>query len=220
MNRYLKDRAMRKDYRGDMRNPYGSRGGYVSSRHGRMRGRDRAMDYDYDYPEHDGRYDSRYDYGHESPRDYMGDQHYGERNRPMEYEMYGVGGMRPMYDYRGSRGRRMDYGYDYASEDMEKEWKEDLEEWCKKLKKHDRFNFSKEQILGQAKQMGVKFDDFSEDEFLTTYYMVMSDYPQVANEPHTYLAMAKDWLHDKDSELQGSDKLCAYYYEVIKAGKE
>lgn len=224
-NRYLRDKAMRRDsrmrsdYGQDMRNPYGSRGGYVSSRR-RGSGNDRAMDYNYDYAESSGRYDSRYDYEYGDSRNYMGDQHYGEHHRPMEYEMYGIGGMRPMYDYRGSRGRRMDYGYDYASEDMEKEWKEELKEWKEKLKKHDRFNFPKEQIISQAKQMGVKFDEFDEEEFLVTYYMVMSDYPQVANEPHTYLAMAKDWLIDKDSELQGSDKLCAYYYEIIKAGKD
>lgn len=235
MNRYLKDRAMRRDMNmRDGRNPYGSRGGYVSSRRGRgrdrsdmnydmvrgNRGYDRGMDYEYDYPKHDSQYDSRYD------REYGGqDGHYpmerhGEHYRPMDYEIYGVGGMRPlMNDYRG---RRMDYGYgyDYASEDMEKEWKEDLEEWCKKLKKHDRFNFPKEQILSQAKQMGVKFDEFTEEEFLTVFYMVMSDYPQVANEPHTYLAMAKDWLMDKDSELQGSEKLSAYYYEIINAGQK
>lgn len=221
MNRYLKDKAMRGEYprvshkRGmmDERNPYGSRGGYVSTR--KMR-KDRAMGRGHDYPEYDSRYDMYYDREYYGSRDYPSDEHYGQHHRPMEYEMYGVGGMRPMYDYRG----RMDYGYDYASEDMEKEWKEDLHEWKEKLKHHDRFNFSKDQILAQAKQMGVKFDEFSEEEFLVTYYMVMSDYPQVANEPHTYLAMAKDWLHDKDSELQGSDKLCAYYYEIIKGGKE
>ena len=50
--------------------------------------------------------------------------------------------------------------------------------------------------------------------------MVMSDYPQVANEPHTYLSLAKDWLEDKDSKLKGSEKLCAYYYEIIKGGEE
>ena len=124
---------------------------------------------------------------------------------------YGIGGIRPM----------MDYGmYDYSSEDMEHEWKEDLHKWTEKLKKHDRFNVPKEQLIHNARQMGVSFDSYSEDEFLTTYYMVMSDFPQIANEPHTYLALAKDWLHDKDSKLQGADKLCAYYYEVIEGGEK
>lgn len=213
MNRYLKDRAMRRD----MRNPYGSRGGYVSSR--RRSGRDREMDYGHDYPEYDSRYDSRYsdrrmDYNY--GRDM---EHHREHSRPMEYEMYGVGGMRPMYDgtdYARGRGRDYDYGYDYASEDMEKEWHEELEKWCKKLKKHDIFNMPKEQIIQKARDMGVKFHDYNEEEFVTTYYMMISDYKNVSNDPHFYLVLAKQFLEDDDTALKGSDKLCAYYYEIVK----
>ena len=206
MNRYLHDRKMRRD----MRNPYGSKGGYVSSRRGR--GRDRGMDYGYDYPEHDSRYDSRYA---TRPMDYRYDrdmEHTREHTRPMDYEMYGygMGTIRPMHDY----------GYDYASEDMEKEWHEDLEEWCKKLKKHDIFNVPKEQLIQKAREMGVKFHDYNENEFVTTYYMMISDYKNVSNDPHFYLVLAKQFLEDDDTELKGSDKLCAYYYEIVKGGKE
>lgn len=212
--RYMQDRASRRNMMRDGRNPYGSKGGYVSSRKS-MRGRDRAMDYNYDYPERDSRYVDRH-YGKPTHQErYMGSQQYREYNRPMDYEMYGygIGSIRPMIN---------DYGMypDYSSEDMDHEWKQDLHEWTEKLKKHDRFNVPKEQLIHNARQMGVKFDSYSEDEFLTTYYMVMSDFPQIANEPHTYLALAKDWLHDTDSKLQGADKLCAYYYEVINAGEE
>ena len=49
----------------------------------------------------------------------MGDEHYGEYHRPMEYEMYGIGGMRPMYDYR-----------DYAEEKEHKEYQEKLNIDC------------------------------------------------------------------------------------------
>ena len=212
-NEYLKDRAMRKD----MRNPYGSRGGYVSSR--RSRGRDRSMDYGHDYPERDGRYDSRYD---ERRMDYRYDRNMEyprEHSRPMDYEIYGVGGMRPMYDYRGRMSQR-DYGYDYASEDMEKEWQEDLEEWCKKLKKHDIFNMPKEQIIQKARDMGVKFKDYDELEFMTTYYMMISDYKNVSNDPHFYLVLAKQFLEDDDIAMKGSEKLCAYLYEIVKGGEE
>lgn len=228
-NRYLMDRAMRRSsMRGDGRNPYGSRGGYVSSRRmrdramndmargsrGGNRGYDRAMDDRNYYPEHDSRHYDRNMSDYRGQDSHRGYEQYGESYRPMDYEMYGygIGGIRPMYP--------MDYGYDYASEDMEKEWKEDLEEWCKKLKKHDRFGMPKEQLLQSARQMGVSFDEYDEKEFMTVYYMQMSDYPKIANEPHTYLSMAKDWLHDEDSELKGSEKLCAYYYEIIKGGKE
>lgn len=201
MNRYLQDRAMRRSGR-DGRNPYGSRGGYVrDSRRGR---RDRA-DYDYENDMARGR----------------------DRAQNVSYPMYGIGGYRPYendmddYDYarRSGRGRDYDYDmYDYAEADDE--WKEHLKKWSEKLKKHDRFNMPKDQVLQNAKQMGIKFDEYDENEFLTTYYMVISDYPKIANEPHSYLAMAKDWLEDKDSALKGSEKLCAYYYEIIKGGEE
>lgn len=213
MNRYLKDRAMRRD----MRNPYGSRGGYVSSR--RRSGRDREMDYGHDYPEYDSRYDSRYsdrrmDYNY--GRDM---EHHREHSRPMEYEMYGVGGMRPMYDgtdYARGRGRDYDYGYDYASEDMEKEYKEDLEHWISKLKKKDRFGLNKDMVIQKAKEMNVRFDEFSELEYYAIYLSLVSDYPQISNDPHLYLAMTKDWLMDDDIEVTPSDKVCIYLYKIVK----
>ena len=53
MNRFVKDMLMSQSRRsGDGRNPYGSRGGYVSSR--RPRGRDRDME-DYGMPKGDYR---------------------------------------------------------------------------------------------------------------------------------------------------------------------
>ena len=249
MNRYLRDRANRRSMaQRDGRNPYGSRGGYVSSsRRGRDRAdmnydnyrdrvnrmRNREMDMEYDYAKYNSRYDSRYSTDRRNQDSRYPYQQYGEHNRSMEYEMYGygVGGIRPMdygydynYDYASSgnrmRDRNYDYEYDYASEDMEKEWEEDLKKWREELKRYDRFNISKDQIIQSAKQMGAEFDKYNEEEFLTTYYMVMSDYPQITNEPHIYISLAKDWLEDKDSKLKGSEKLCAYYYEVINGGEE
>lgn len=210
-NRFLKSRHSRMM---DGRNPYGSRGGYLSSRKMRdrmsSRGMSKPMDYEYDMPEHSGRYDSRM-YPHNRMADYnYGGERHREYSRPMQYEMYGIGGMRPRMEY--------DYGYDYGHEhekDMEKEYEHDLHEWAEKLKKHDRFGWSKEQVINQARNMGVKFEEYDEMEFYVTYLMQMSDYKQVANEPHTYLAMAKAFLEDDDVELKGSDKLCAYLYTIV-----
>ena len=42
----------------------------------------------------------------------------------------------------------------------------DLEEWCKKLKHHDRFGMHKDQLLHSAKQMGVNFHNYNEHEFI------------------------------------------------------
>jgi hypothetical protein len=192
-NKYLSDRAMRRsgrrDYRSDMRNPYGSRGGYV--RDSRRYGRDRAMDYEHDYAERGGsdyrRYDRRYD-----------DEAY-DRN----------------YEYDREHRRPMEYERDYAEEDMDKEYEEKLHEWIKKLKKKDRFGSSKEDIIRKAKSMDVKFDEFTEDEFYATYLMMVSDFKHVANDPHHYLAMAKEWLMDDDVEMTGSDKVCAYLYTIV-----
>lgn len=249
MNRYLMDRAMRKGSMRDGRNPYGSRGGYVSSRKGRRdranmnydmarggnRGYDRTMDMGYDYAKYSGGYDSRYGSQRGNQDGHYPYQRYGEYHRPMDFEMYGygIGGIRPMDYARGGRDNAMgdmryDYGYpypdmrgmDYASEDMEKEWKEDLKEWCEELKKYDRFNLPKDQVINQARQMGLKFQDYNEEEFYTTYLMKISDdEDSLISNPQMAIIMAKNFLEDKDSKLKGAEKLCAYFYEVIEGGE-
>ena len=75
----------------------------------------------------------------------------------------------------------------------------------------------KEQLMASAKQMGVKFDDYDEDEFYAVYLMQVSDYPTISNEPHVYLGMAKSWLEDKDVKIEPSEKLCKYMYEIAMA---
>lgn len=225
-NNFLRDRASSRGIARDGRNPYGSRGGYVtSSRRGRDRGdmrdyrggndRDYRDSRDY-YSERDSRNDYR-DYAYDRGSDYhMGSQYSREHSRPMEYEMFGIGGMRPRMDYGDYRDYRDSRDYrDYGDEDMDKEYEEELHKWIEKLKKEDRFGWSKEQIMQQAKSMGVKFEEYDENEFYATYLMMISDYPKSANEPHSYLAMAKAFLEDKDAKLKGSDKLCAYLYTIV-----
>ena len=214
MNRYLQDKAMRRDGR----NPYGSRGGYVSSRRSRGgRGRDRDMaDYNYG-AERDRGYDMRYDREPMRADGHYPMERYGEHHRPMQYEMYGVGGMRPMNDYG------YDYNYDYASYDYAKEdeeYKKDLKKWIEKLKGKDRFGWNKEQVIQKAKEMGVKFEDYTEEEFYATYLMMVSDYKNVSNDSHMYLVLAKQFLEDDDIAMKGSEKLCAYLYEIVKGGEE
>lgn len=194
-NKYLSDRAMRRSGRSDYRNPYGSRGGYVRDRadmesdmaRGRRYDRDRAMDERYDSTE----------YGRSDYRRY--DRRYNDEAYDRDYE-YDREHRRPM---------------DYAEEDMDKEYEEKLKEWIKKLKKKDRFSSSKDDIIRKAISMDVKFDKFSEDEFYATYLMMVSDFKHVANDPHHYLAMAKEWLMDDDVEMTGSDKVCAYLYTIV-----
>lgn len=201
MNRYLKDRAMRRG-----RNPYGSRGGYVSSDRARGgRGRDRG----YDMAEYDSGYDMR-DY---RGRDYNEYLMYDERDR----ESYGDSAY-DMRDYRrgGSRSRdSRDYGYDYGEDD--KEYKEELKKWIDKLKKKDRYGMTYDQVMQQAKSIGVKFEEYSELEFYAIYLAMVSDYKDISNDPSVFFKMAKDFLEDDDVAMKGSEKVCAYLYEIVLA---
>lgn len=176
-NRILMDRAMR-------------RGSSMRSSRG-MNGRmDRNMDMRY----------SKSDYNYN-------DRMYDKNHRPMDYEMYGYGGFRPMYDMN------YDMRGDYSMED--EDYKKELQHWSEKLRKHDRFGWNKEQIIHNAKQMGVEFRDFNEEELIATYYMLMSDFPNAFPQPQSYLDMAHKWLKDDDTKLKGSEKLCAYLYYIV-----
>lgn len=176
----------------------------------RTRGRgSRDMNYDVDYrrePMYDDfkrdyrsgyypEYDSRYDYAGSSR----------ERGR--------ISRMGREYDREYARP--YDYRQDYASESDE--YDKDLRKWVEKLKSTDRFKVSKEQIITQARNMGVEFNEFSEDEFYATYLMMVSDYKTISNDYNMYIKLAIEFLKDEDSALKGSDKLCAYMYEIIMA---
>ena len=67
----------------------------------------------------------------------------------------------------------------------------------------------------EAKKMDIKFEKYDEMELYATYLMMISDYPQMAGEPHSYIAMAKAFLEDKDAALQGGEKLCKYLYAIV-----
>lgn len=200
----------------DGRNPYGSRGGYVVS--DRSNGNDYAMDYRNDYAKHNSGYDYRGNSDYRGQDYARGGQYDREYHRPMGYEMNGYAMINPDYA-RGNRVR--DYNYDYGRDyerdyaDMEKEYHEELKKWIEKLQKQDRIRVSKDQVLRQAKNMNIKFDEFTEEEFYATYLMVISDFPNVTNDYNVYVGMAKNWLLDKDAKLQGSDKLCTYMYEIV-----
>lgn len=154
------------------------------------------------------------DYNRGGRRDY---NDYNDYGRSRDYNDYGYDYGYDSRDYNdGRRGRRRDYGYDYSEEDEEeKEYKEGLHHFIEKLKRQDKFNLSKEQVISHAKSMGVKFDKYDEEEFYATYLMMISDYKDMGNEPAFFVKMAKKFLEDEDSERQGSEKLCAYLYEVV-----
>ncbi len=166
--------------------------------------------------------DSRRDYRYEMRGDNRRDYNYNLRNeypdtRDRDYRDYRDRDYRDYRDYDMARGRDRDYDRDYASDMNDKEYHEDLKEWVKKLKKHDRFSLPKDQVIETAKQMEVKFDEYDEEEYYAIYLMHISDYPAVSNDARMYMGMAKAWLEDKDLKIEPSEKVCKYLYEIVLA---
>lgn len=183
MNRYLRDRLMKK-YDED--------------------GRRRRQDYEYDSRRQDYEYDSRRGRRMRSDRE-MDDGHY-EYGRPVEFYTHGVGGMR-YHDYRS----------DYSEDDIEYRYHKDLKHWIEKLKSKDKFNLSEEQVVQQAKSLGVHFKDYSELEFYAMYLAMVSDYHRIlGNDVLLYIKMAREFLEDDDIAVTPSEKVCIYYYHIVK----
>lgn len=275
---------MRRMMMRDGRNPYGSRGGYVTSRRGR---RDRAMGEDYarqyatrnDYAEYDTRrgdraYNeqdmarNRRDYEHAGQSDmgyddidmrrrrnargqYMSDRAY-ENEMDGHYPMgqgstyYPIEAMGRFTGYWGepesdyARGGRRDYGdydygydmryrdyadYDYAGDYGESLTKEELDHWNKKLMKEveekDKQFFSKENIAQKAKQMGIPFEQFKEEELATAALMTYTDYckalkPYVGANMDVYISMGKAFLTDPDAAVKGGEKLAVYHDCIVE----
>lgn len=219
MNPRMRDYMMRRggDMR-DMRNPYGSQGGYVTSR---RPGRDRAMNDRNSYFAGDF-------YGmsdHSMNGDYNSDYARNRRDYGNDYEMSDMRRRDYGYDMRGGRDYgdyREDYGYmpypDYASGNLSRE---ELHHWKKKLygemEKSECDMMSEEKILKRAKEMGLKFDDFSEDEFVIAVLAMYTDYCKTLGKANfdMYLKMAKDFLDDKDAGVKYGEKLAAYYDAIV-----
>ena len=176
-----------------------------------IRGRERYLR---DRAERRTRGRERRDMGYMDYREYerypMDYEHSMQRDRNYDYDY----DMRRNYDYRDSRRSR-----DYADE-MDEEYHEDLKNWTEKLKRKDRFGLSKEQIVSKGKEMGITYSDYEPEEFYAIYLMHVTDYPNIANDPHTYLAMAKSWLEDKDLNIEPSEKVCKYLYEIVMADED
>lgn len=171
---------------------YERRNAYLKRREERREERDysRRRDMRNDYMRRDMRRDYRNDIDHMS--DYRRDY----ENRDYDY--------RP--DYRDDY-----YNYDRAKDEYEM----DLKKWIEKLKSKDRFGVSKQQVLEQAKNMGVKFDEYDEMEFYAVYLAMISDYKSIANDYNMYIKMAKDFLEDDDIAVSPSEKVCIYLYQIV-----
>ena len=225
MNKYAKDMLMR---RRDMRNPYGSKGGYVTSdramndmAYGRSdynRGRDYA-----DYARNDyarGGYGENRDYGfHEEmgfkPVEAMGyfTGYYGGED--------GRGKMNYGYPYREDYGYdyNYDYGYDYAHEGAHKLSRREIKKWEKDLEGADGTKGPKwqmEQVKQVAQQHGIKFDDYSPETFTAVMNALYADYCKVLGaDPAMYAKLTKAWLEDDDFDGEPEEKAMLYYKCIV-----
>lgn len=210
MNRpyMMRDMAMRRmSSMRDGRNPYGSRGGYVTSRDPRrMEDYARGHEYEYERPEYERGMDYRMRDGHYYPFEIAGRVGYEE-------EMFDPYCPDMRYDYARGRGR------DYASPEILPN--RELMDWNQKLMKEveekDKVFFKYENIEKKAKDMGIKFDKFTFDEFYTTALMLYTDFYKTLGTANmdTYLRLAKDFLCDEDSITKYGEKLACYYYGVV-----
>ena len=155
------------------------------------------------YARHDAPTRSEYDYAGYS----MASKSNREYDRNYDYPM--MGGR--YYDYRGRR----DYGEsEYLSDEDLMDWSRDL---LDSIEQKDRQMYTRENITKRAREMGVEFRDFSEDELVVATLMMVTDYGKTLGTSNLdiMIRLAKDWLCDEDSELQYGEKLAAYYEYII-----
>lgn len=136
----------------------------------------------------------------------------------------GYYGMREDY----ARGGRSDYRSDYAGDYGETLNHKEIEKWNKRLMKEieekDKQFFSKENISNKARNMGISFDKYNQEELAVATAMMYTDYckalkPFVGANMDVYVKLADAFLNDKDASVKGGEKL-AVYHDCIVEDKE
>lgn len=203
--REMRDMARRGMRMRDGRNPYGSKGGYVTS------GRDRMEDM------------PRRDYDYEENRGY-------EDMNGFPFEVRGNFDMRDLARRRNSRGQymsdremdghyQMPYMMDFAnsmklSKEELKEWIEDMTDELEPQYKH---LYTKENVEQVANQMQIDFDKFSPLELLASTLIMATDYAKSVGQAdiNRNVAMGKEFLCDKDASVRYGEKLATYYDSIV-----
>ena len=207
----------------DMRNPYGSRGGYVTSRRGgrdyeqgTMGGSSMGADREYNSSGYD-----RANYGHDmafSGRSGEYDREYRSNDGNFGYDMtyypvrrvgsfdYNTYGGDYNYDMRGGR--------DYASNDY-KLTPTEIRKWDKELK-NEGAPFSVDQVRQVAQQHGIRFDEFTPELLTAVANMMFTDYKDtVKGDISTFVKLAKDFLCDDDFDGEPEEKAYLYYTAIV-----
>ena len=196
MNRYMRDHMENNMGMGgrDGRNPYGSRGGYVTSR--RPRGRDRGS--------YEGTFRGQTD------RRMYDDRTMYDRGMNDRYDR-----MHDMYDENMS-------GMDFAAQRVLSN--QELDEWKRDLMSHindtSKGLFTDAAIIRKATEMGVMFDKYTEAELIVTTLMLYTDYCKVIGKGNfdKYIKLADAFLCDEDAAVFGGEKL-AMYHDCIVMGE-
>lgn len=195
-------------------------------------------DYDSDFDMDSAGYDGRNDYGDYRGQDYQGNDMDYQRDRQsdrhkMPFRLYGSIDMQDMARKRNyyspyvkEKAMNGHYSYpplymrDFAS--SEKLDKEDLKKWyeqlCEEIPEQYKSLYKKDKIEEIAEQMQISFKKYEPMELVVATVMIATDYPKSIGyaDINRNVAMAKEWLEDKDSNVKGSEKLSAYYDNVIK----
>lgn len=204
----------------DMRNPYGSRGGYVvSDKRGRM----------YDYAGNGGvdyarQYNGTNSDRHHTMWDYAESSNYNQPSgqssgRDANYEMNYYPVRRSGYfDYNTYGG---DYGYDMRSvrDYAENDYKltpTEIRKWEKELKQSGGLAFNIDQIRQVAQQHGIRFDEFTPELLTAIANMMYSDYHDTVKGDITmYVKLAEDFLCDEDFDGTPEEKAYLYYNAIV-----
>lgn len=200
-----------REMRGDGRNPYGSRGGYVTSRDPRHR-RDRG-EYDEPYMDYPRERDARH-----NRREYE-QEPYAKMRGNFEYDRYDYG---DDYDYDDDmRGRRG--GRDYDDDMDDKLTKQEMKEWEKDLVNDDGSrgaHFTDEQIDQAARSIGIEPKEFGDGVLCVITNSMYADYCSAARKfgvdrIEFYIELAKAFLKDKDFDGDGAEKAFLYYTFIV-----
>lgn len=192
-NRFVRDMLMSR-YSNDGRNPYGSRGGYVSSRRPR---RDRDMG-DYGY-EDMRRGDYGYDMARGRGRGRGGRRDYGDYG---DYADYGEEMKLTKRDFekwkkelKNSDGTKGEHFHKEQIEQMAKQWGTDVNKYGGADVFAMTMNMMYSDYCGVAKKYGV-------------------------DRPEYYAELSKAFLDDKDFEGEGAEKLALYYKCIVEKDED
>ena len=87
------------------------------------------------------------------------------------------------------------------------------------LEEKDRQLLKMDTILRRAKEMGISFDKFTEEELYVTVLMLHTDLAKALGPSITldhWIKAAKAWLCDPDAAVRYGKKLAAYYNSIVE----